>query len=382
MTPVLLITLAFATGLGSAVDEPIWQAITSEAVPRRKLLAPAITLGGVSVNLARAIGPALGGLVVGAAGPAATFALNALTFLWVAIVLVRSKRVPLRTRRRCPPSWLGGILAGLAPCGTRQLVATLVRCACVVAPASCLTALLPIYARVDLGLSSSAFGALLPAAWESVRSCALRGPLPAIRAMARPRSAARESQRACLQDPSSRSTSRDWVPLRRRSGVSPPARGLDGDAEQPERSGPDRDRPRGCARACSPFTSSSSKEPRGRKPRLGEVASRAGTRRRALRGRRALVALLVARASRLSAAARRRRTSPLPCTGRRRSSFVSRAKRTARSSSSSSTACPSSTPRSSRTRCERSSVAGGATARSSGPSTATPRRPRSGSSRT
>ena len=91
MTPTRLVTLAFAMGLGSAVDEPIWQSLTSESVPRR-LLAAAVTLGGVSVNLARALGPALGGLVVGVAGPAATFALNAATFLWVALVLVRERR--------------------------------------------------------------------------------------------------------------------------------------------------------------------------------------------------------------------------------------------------------------------------------------------------
>lgn len=160
MTPLRLITLAFAMGLGSAIDEPIWQSLTSEAVPRR-LLAAAVTLGSVSVNLARSLGPALGGIVVGAAGPAATFAINALTFLWVAMVLVRSPRV---SRKSNVPTerWVSGIFAGLRYVrNSPSLVSALVRCACVVAPASCLTALLPVYARVDLSLSSFSFGVLL-----------------------------------------------------------------------------------------------------------------------------------------------------------------------------------------------------------------------------
>ncbi len=160
MSPTLLVTLAFAMGLGSAVDEPIWQALTSESVPRR-LLAAAVTLGGISVNLARALGPALGGLVVGAAGPAATFAINAATFLWVAVVLVATPRAA-RVSTMPTERWLGGMFAGMRYVRhSPALVSALVRCACVVAPASCLTALLPIYARVDLGLSSAEFGVLL-----------------------------------------------------------------------------------------------------------------------------------------------------------------------------------------------------------------------------
>ncbi len=160
MSAPLLIAFAFAMGLGSAVDEPIWRALTSEAVPRR-LLPAAVALGGVSVNLARALGPALGGLVVGAVGPAATFAFNAVTFLWVAAVLARSKRAP-RSSAIPTERLLGGMFAGLRYVRhSPPLVSALARCACVVASASCLTALLPVYARRDLGLSSSGFGVLL-----------------------------------------------------------------------------------------------------------------------------------------------------------------------------------------------------------------------------
>ena len=52
LRPLWLIGFAFAMGIGSALDEPLWQALTAEAVPRSSLTA-AVTLGGVSMNLAR-----------------------------------------------------------------------------------------------------------------------------------------------------------------------------------------------------------------------------------------------------------------------------------------------------------------------------------------
>jgi hypothetical protein len=79
LTPSPLIGFAFAMGIGSALDEALWQALTAEAVPATALPA-AVTLGGVSMNLARSLGPAVGGLVVGLAGPAVVFGLTALTF--------------------------------------------------------------------------------------------------------------------------------------------------------------------------------------------------------------------------------------------------------------------------------------------------------------
>src|SRR5580692_4520829 len=79
LTPPLLIGFAFAMGIGAALDEPLWQALTTEVVPRGALPA-AVTLGGVSMNLARSLGPAVGGAVVALAGPAAVFGLNALSF--------------------------------------------------------------------------------------------------------------------------------------------------------------------------------------------------------------------------------------------------------------------------------------------------------------
>jgi MFS family permease len=183
LSPPWLIAFAFAMGIGSALDEPLWQALTAEIVPRSSLPA-AVTLGGVSMNLARSLGPALGGLVVAFAGPAAVFGLNALTFLWVITALARMR--PRKVVASAPAErWVGAMTAGLRYVRhTRALRAVLFRCAASVLPGSALAALFPLYARDALLLSSAGFGLLLGcmgvgallAAWQ----------LPVIRARASP----------------------------------------------------------------------------------------------------------------------------------------------------------------------------------------------------
>jgi len=85
-TPWALLTLTFTLGLGAAMNAPAWQAIVSELVPRSDLQA-AVALNGVGFNIARVIGPALGGLVIAAAGSGMVFLLNAVSFLGVIPVL-------------------------------------------------------------------------------------------------------------------------------------------------------------------------------------------------------------------------------------------------------------------------------------------------------
>src|SRR5215212_6144047 len=75
-----LLALTFGIGAGTALTFPAWAAATPELVPRADLVG-AIALNGIGFNLARALGPALGGAAVAAAGPAAAFALVALALL-------------------------------------------------------------------------------------------------------------------------------------------------------------------------------------------------------------------------------------------------------------------------------------------------------------
>jgi MFS family permease len=160
LRPPWLIAFAFAMGIGAALDEPLWQSLTAEAVPRPALPA-AVTLGGVSMNLARSVGPALGGAVVALAGPAAVFALNALTFLWVIVALARSRPSKLSTSAPAE-RWAGAMAAGLRYVRhTKALRAVMFRTAASVLPGSALAALLPLYARAVIHLSAAGFGLLL-----------------------------------------------------------------------------------------------------------------------------------------------------------------------------------------------------------------------------
>jgi MFS family permease len=76
-TPWLLLLLTFSLGIGAALNAPAYQAITPEVIPKSQLRA-AVALNSVGINLARAVGPALGGFVVGAAGSGVAFLLNAM----------------------------------------------------------------------------------------------------------------------------------------------------------------------------------------------------------------------------------------------------------------------------------------------------------------
>src|SRR5664280_511134 len=87
----VLLSFTFLLGLGAAMNAPAWQAIVPELVPRREL-TQAISLNSAGFNLSRAVGPALGGAIVAAAGAGATFILNAVSFLGVVIVLYRWQR--------------------------------------------------------------------------------------------------------------------------------------------------------------------------------------------------------------------------------------------------------------------------------------------------
>jgi len=91
MTATTLLALTFALGIGVAMNSPTWQAITSELVPPSELTR-AVALNALPVNIGRAIGPALGGVLVAAAGPALVFALNAVSFIAVLVVVYRWRR--------------------------------------------------------------------------------------------------------------------------------------------------------------------------------------------------------------------------------------------------------------------------------------------------
>jgi MFS family permease len=160
MTAGLLLALTFALGLGMAMNAPSWQAITPEVVPPPEL-SRAVALNALTVNIGRAIGPALGGVVVAAAGPALVFALNALSFLAVLGVVYRWRRRPassvLPAERVVGATRAGLRYARHAP----PLAAVLVRAGLFIVCASAFWALLPVIARAELGADAIGYGVLL-----------------------------------------------------------------------------------------------------------------------------------------------------------------------------------------------------------------------------
>jgi len=160
MTTGRLLSLTFLLGIGSAVSNPVWQAITPELVPSEDLPA-ALSLGGVAVNIARAIGPAIGGLIIAASGQWVVFFINAVSFLAVFLVVYRWQPAP-RTSKLPPEEIISAMRAGTRYLRhSPELQTVLLRCAGFIVCASALWALLPQQARRGLGLSSFGYGALL-----------------------------------------------------------------------------------------------------------------------------------------------------------------------------------------------------------------------------
>ncbi|WP_324677988.1 MFS transporter [Hymenobacter sp. GOD-10R] len=91
ISPWGLLFLTFLLDIGGALNNPVWRATTPELVPR-PLLPGAITLNSISFNLARALGPALGGLVVAYSSPGLAFLLNGLSFLATIYMVYTWKR--------------------------------------------------------------------------------------------------------------------------------------------------------------------------------------------------------------------------------------------------------------------------------------------------
>jgi MFS family permease len=91
VTPNILLALCFVVGSGMALFGPAWQASVSEQVPAETLPA-AVALNGISYNIARSFGPAVGGIVVATAGAVAAFAVNAVLYLPLMVVLFLWKR--------------------------------------------------------------------------------------------------------------------------------------------------------------------------------------------------------------------------------------------------------------------------------------------------
>lgn len=162
MPPALLLVFTFALGAGTAMQAPVYQALVPDIVPRAQLQSAA-ALASISVNIARAVGPALAGLVISAAGVGVVFAVNAATYaLYVAVLLAWRSPTPSTqepAERFMPALRAGARYVRHAPVVRRMML----RLAMFVLPANVLWSLLAVIADQRLGLGSSGYGLLLAA---------------------------------------------------------------------------------------------------------------------------------------------------------------------------------------------------------------------------
>jgi MFS family permease len=154
MTPWLLLLLTLALSLGDAVESPTWRAIFPELV-KKEDLTPALALNGIEFNLARATGPGLAGIIVAAFGVVTAFALNAVSFFGVILVIFTWKR-PQRKSQLPAETLTEASAAAIRYVRYSPAIRTLLaRAGCVIFFASSFWALLPSVAK---GLTRSPLG--------------------------------------------------------------------------------------------------------------------------------------------------------------------------------------------------------------------------------
>lgn len=158
--PWWLLTLTFALGAGSAMNGPAWAAAIPELVPREELPA-AVALNSVGFNIARAVGPALGGIVMASSGAGAVFIANAISFLGVIVVLWSWKERPPAVREP-GTRFRDAMREGLVYVrGARPFHAILLRAGLFSLAGSALWAMLPVVASREMKSTSLGYGILL-----------------------------------------------------------------------------------------------------------------------------------------------------------------------------------------------------------------------------
>jgi MFS family permease len=165
ISPWVLLSLTLLLNVGTAMNSPAWQAIMPELVPREQL-PEAVSLNSAGFNLARALGPALGGLAIAFflhpdTGAAWTFLLNSLSFVGVILVLYQWKRNPLFKSALPAERIYGSMRAGLRYVQFAPLLkAALVRVFVFAIFVSAVWSLLAVVAARDLHQGALGYGIL------------------------------------------------------------------------------------------------------------------------------------------------------------------------------------------------------------------------------
>jgi MFS family permease len=162
LSPTGLLWLTFVLGTGGALMIPAWQAIQPDLVGREHF-AQAVSLGSMSFNVGRAIGPAVGGLIIAAAGAEWVFLINALSFVGTIAVLTRWRPASSDKPGGLPTeTFTGAAIAGLRYAIHSPLTHTvLARTALFMLPGTAVLALLPVVVRGQLDWTSGGYGVML-----------------------------------------------------------------------------------------------------------------------------------------------------------------------------------------------------------------------------
>ena len=161
VTPLILLALIFAVGIGQTLTSPVWQTLQPELVAPEDR-TQAISLGAVNMNLSRAIGPALGGALYAASSAAVLFLVNALSFVPVIGAVARWRGRPRPASAVAREHVVEAIRAGARyVAGSPALRVILLRAGLFMFFGNSLWALLPIVANTRLHLGSGGYGLLL-----------------------------------------------------------------------------------------------------------------------------------------------------------------------------------------------------------------------------
>lgn len=162
LTVEYLVALTFIGGIGAALMGPAWQAIVPELVPRPQL-KNAVALNSLGINIARAVGPAVGGLLLAALGAWAAYGADVLSYVFVIAALIWWKR-PHKAQNELSEHFLGAFRAGIRYVkASRELHRVLLRAAVYFFFASAIWAMLPLVARNLLQGSAGFYGIMLGA---------------------------------------------------------------------------------------------------------------------------------------------------------------------------------------------------------------------------
>lgn len=160
VTPWTLLAITFLIGAGTALHNPSWQASMGDLVPR-EVLPHAVMLNGMGFNMMRSVGPAIGGLIVAAAGSAAAFLVNAVSYLPLIAALALWK-APAPAASLPREHFLSAMAAGLRyVMMSPNLLTVIVRAFLVGFSAIAVLALLPVVASRQLHGGAFIYGTLL-----------------------------------------------------------------------------------------------------------------------------------------------------------------------------------------------------------------------------